>query len=304
MSADKEADLSAQRGDSFAAATVHAARWIGLVVDLQAPRTWFGPSWAYLCGVLASGGLNLQTTTLALVALGWVLVEPLLGSLAALTVEAARLWRGKQAEAPAAWHWTLPYVQPGTPGQRVLDRLARWAARGWLHWQTIEPIGVRWLLLATATLAMGWLLGGYALGVTLVALAAMLVAAAARALRVETRPVLGTLQLLLAWLVGRGAFATLDWRTLLLGALYAAAWYAWTQRPPIAWTLVVTQLATAALLVWGHAPISAAGCLLLAVPLAVQWPENANSQRAYLQHTQLFLMASLLMAAWGLGWGF
>ncbi len=302
MPDERGTPASPQRADSWTVATGQAARWIGLELDLRAPRTWFGPSWAMLGGVVASGGLTLDARSLVILAVVWLVSEPLLGSLAALSMELARARQSCALPAPAARRWSLPYVQPGSPGDRALVRLSARAARLSWNWRAVGELGPRWLLLALIVLVLGAVAGGWAMLVLGVAEVALLWVAATRPLRGEAREAVGAGHLLVAWLLGHAAYAAVDHGALLVGLAFAAIWYAWTRRPPLLRVLAVAHVLVAAVLAALRAPLAAGGVLLLAVPVFVLVPENASSQRSYLQHTQAFLMASLLLAAWGLVW--
>lgn len=295
---------SAQRPDAWTVAAGQATRWVGLELDLRAPRTWFGPSWALLAGVLSSGAMGLDLRSLVMLAVAWLASEPLLGSLSALSVEAARARRACARPPLPPRHLSLPYLQPGSPGRRLLDALAAQVARLQWNWQATEGAAARWALLASITLVLGAVAGAWAGAVLALAVLALLWVAAMRPLRGAEREALAAAHLLVAWLVGHGTFAPLDLRTLLAGVGLAVIWYAWTRRPPLLRVLAVAHLLLAGLLAAVHAPLAAGGVLLLAVPLLVLLPENESNQRSYLQHTQAFLMASSLLAAWGLVWPF
>ena len=291
-----------QRPEAWTVAAGQAARWVGLAVDLRAPRTWFGPTWALLAGILSSGALGLDARSLLLVAVAWLAGDPLLGSLVAISLDAAKARHECTRPPLAAPRWSLPYVQPGSPGQRLLDALAGRAARLQWNWQATEGGAVRWSLLAFMTLVLGAVAGAWPLLVLLVVVVGLLGVAGSRPLRSREREGLAAAHLLVAWLVGRGTFAPVDTPAFLIGVGFAAIWYAWTSRPPLLRVLAVAHVLVAGLLAALHAPLAAGGVLLLAVPLLVLLPENASNQRSYLRHTQAFLMASMLLAAWGLVW--
>ena len=293
-----------QRVDAWTAAAGQAARWIGLELDLRAPRTWFGPSWAFLGGVLSSGRAALGMHSLVLLVLAWLVIEPLLGSLLALAMQVAR-WRAeRRPEVVIPHRWKIPYARPGSPGQRALDALAAWLARCGQDWLAIEGAGERGLFLAVVALALSLAVGGQVALLVALALLALVAVAAGRPLRAEGQAAVAAGHFLVSWLVGRSAFLDLDRWALLVGLGFAVIWYAWTLRPPRAWPLAATYAFLAALLVGLHAPLPAAGMLLLAGPVFALWPEGPTSQRTYLQNTQIYLMLSLLLVAWGLTWGF
>ena len=84
MATERRVGRGAPGEDSWAGAGGQGARWIALNLELRAPHTWLGPSWALLAGALSSGNLGLEPRTLVMLAVVWLLAEPLLGSLEAL----------------------------------------------------------------------------------------------------------------------------------------------------------------------------------------------------------------------------
>jgi len=255
-------------------------------------------------GVVSSGNVPFQLRSLVILAVVWLVSEPLLGSLLAFAVEIARVRCASRAEAPAPPGWRIPYVQPASPGGRTLDRLADLVASFAADWRALGGAGARWVLLALITAVLGTVAGGWVPLLVLLSLVALACVAAGKPLRSDAREALSAGQIFVAWLVGRSAFFEPDWQALLIAAAFAAIWYAWTRRPPLAELMAATHVLLAGLLAAAHAPLSAGGVLLLAVPLFVLRPESPSTQRTYLPQTQHFLMASLLLAAWGLVWSF
>ncbi|MDI7274843.1 MAG: hypothetical protein QME94_02580, partial [Anaerolineae bacterium] len=159
-----------------------------------------------------------------------------------------------------------------------------------------------WLLLALITVILSLVAGGWVPALVALSLVALLAVAAGRPPRSEAREALGGGHFLVAWLVGRSAFADPDYHALLVGLALAVVWHAWTRRPPLVAALVAGQLLLAGLLAALQAPLLAGMLLLLMVPPLALLPEGPSSQRTYLRQTQLYLMASSLAAAWGLVW--
>lgn len=300
---ERQSEQEARSRDAWTAYSGQAARWVAVRLELRAPRTWSGPSWALLAGAVSNGYVPPHARSLLTLALAWVVGEPLLGSLLSLSAAIARRRAAVRAEgAPPAAGWRLPYIQPGSPGGRALNRLAGWAAAAATDWRATEGAGGQWVLLALVTLLLAAVAGEWVLLLAALAVAGLALVAAGRPVRSAQREMLGAGQLFLAWLIGGSVFAAPDYRTLLLAAAYSIIWYAWTQRPPRGLFLATVHLLLALSLVLARAPITAAGILLLAAPLFVLAPESPSSQRTYLPQTQVYLMASMLLAAWGLGW--
>jgi len=291
-----------QRPGRSTGAVGQAVRWVGLQVDLHVPHTWFGPSWALLAGILSSGGLGFDLRSVLFAAVAWLVSDPLLGSLLAVSLDAAKARHSCTRPPLPPARWSLPYVQAGSPGQRLLDALAARAARLKWHWEATEGGALRWLLLAFMGLVMGAVAGPGPFIVLTLAVLGLLGIAAGRPLHSEERDSLAAAHLLTAWLVGHSTFGPLDPGTVLVGLGFATIWYAWTRQPPLLRLLAVAHVLVAGLLAALRAPLAAGGVLLLAVPLVVLVPENGGRRRSYLQHTQAFLMASMLLAACGLVW--
>jgi hypothetical protein len=304
MATERRAGRGLDARDSWTATSGQFARWVALDLDLRAPRTWFGPSWALLGGVVSSGNMPLELRSLVILAVAWLACEPVLGTLLAQSLEMSRSRRERGGEAAPKGQWSMPYAQPQSPGQRAVDGLAARLARLTSGWQATEGAPERWLVLALVAVVLGAVVGGAVPLLVTVALAVLLYVTLSKPLRRDAREGLAAGQFFLAWLIGRSAFAALDYRSVLMGAAFAGIWYAWTRRPPQPVALTVTHVLLAALLAIAHAPLSAGGVLLLAGPVLVLLPEGPSNQRTYLPQSQLYLMASLLLAAWGSVWSF
>jgi len=300
MASGKRAEPSLERGEARVASAGQVARWVGLRLDLTAPRTWCGPSWALLAGVSSSGNVPLNLRSVVIVALAWLVGELLLGSLLVLSTEIPSLRQEGMIEPPPLPTWSLPYFQPGSPGQRLVASLVQLVARVDLGWRMTRGMADRWLLLALVTVVLSAVLGGWEPFLVLLGLLVFAAAAVGRPLTSDSREALAAGHCILAWLVGCCAFADLDLLTVLLALGYGLVWYGWTRRPPQASVVAALQILIAGLLVIVQAPLSACSVLLLTVPLLVLLPEGPTSQRTYLQETQTYLMASIMIAAWGL----
>ena len=299
---DQHGEPGVRRANAWTVSTGQAARWVALQLDLRAPRTWSGPSWALLAGAVSSGYVPPNARSLVILAVAWLVGEPLLGSLLGLSVGIAKARAAGRAEALSAPSWRLPYIQPDSPGGRALNRLATWAAGAAAEWRLVEGAGRQWVLLALVTLVLAAVAGGWVLPLSAFGTAALALVAMGRSRRSQERELLGTGQFLLAWLIGGSVFGDPDYRTVMLAAAFTSIWYAWTQRPPKGYLLAAVHGLLAVLLVAVQAPITAGAVLLLGVPLFVLEPESPSSQRTYLPQTQVYLMGSMLLAAWGLGW--
>jgi hypothetical protein len=102
-------------------------------LTISPARTWLklGPGWAMIAGVLSAGGFDLDGLTLLRVVSLWLLVDPLLGTLWALSGPQG-LWRQvqrAQLPPPPRRGFALPYAQPGSTAGNFslwLRRYGRW----------------------------------------------------------------------------------------------------------------------------------------------------------------------------------
>ena len=145
-------------------------RAVLLRFDAGHPLTALAPAWAGLCGLLASGGMQLDQRTLVLSALVLLLVEPLLGGLWHLLVPA----HGANAAAgngvtlpnvpvepllteptalPANPVVVLPFGRPESPASRLLSALAVSArSLGTAGWPAVSTLLGLCFALAVASL--------------------------------------------------------------------------------------------------------------------------------------------------------
>lgn len=146
-------------------------------------RTWLklGPGWAMLAGVISSGSWQLDLASVLQVVSLWLLVDPLLGTLWALSGPQG-LWRQLHpAQLPPApkYGFALPYAQPGS----VAGNFSLWVRR-YRRWWADEywpqagqgvvtfclGVGLALLLALTLGLPIFWLT---LLALLMVALAAV-----------------------------------------------------------------------------------------------------------------------------------
>jgi chlorophyll synthase len=117
------------------------------VLVLLKPVTWFPPMWAYLCGVVSAGGFaaGMDAGQIAMVALGIVLAGPIVCGMS----QAANDWCDRHVDAVNEPHRPIP-------SGRVPGRWGLWIA----------------LAMSGAALGVGWLLGPWGFGATVVAVIA------------------------------------------------------------------------------------------------------------------------------------
>jgi len=274
-------------------------------------RSWLslGPGWAALAGLLSTGQAGLNSSTVLHVVGLWVLVDPLLGTLWALSVEQG-LWRHvarAQLPAPPRMRFTLPYAQPDSlAGQMVL--LAR-RYRLWWSEQPRPELGPQ-ITTFGAALVLACLLGLtlrpalfglVVLAVVLTVIAGLTVSdlAATGGGRLQS-----LVQFLLPWLMGVILTTTPNLVVLLLALcfwiVYLGALRMSGQHHRAEWLYFGGQLAATLLLVGiGLMP----GTILLGVLLLAQlllktkFPLPAD----FLPKVQLYLIAAVIVAGLSVG---
>ncbi len=115
----------------------------GAVLELLKPITWFPPVWAFMCGVVSSGAAFSDNWTR--IALGLILAGPMVCGMS----QAANDWCDRHVDA-------INEPRRPIPSGRVPGRWGLWIALVW----------------TLGSLALGWYLGAWAFGATLVAVAA------------------------------------------------------------------------------------------------------------------------------------
>lgn len=263
------------------------------------------PTWAAICGVVASHGFGggpdqwLRLGVLALlVDAGWgTLWSSLGGTDWATPVREWRDWRigGKLP--------TLPYAQAGSRG----DRFSRWMGqfRAWWRQDLWPACGLALsaavaALLVTALLAA--LLGAEVLLLSLAAIAAVQLSAVWTGGRGTPSPGWdAAVAVFLPWLAGHAAFGALTMGSAALAAFsalaYAAAWWArslWGQV-----LLACCHIGMAAVLIGLQHPLAGAGVLMLLVPQLALAPflRRGYPLQSFVRFTRPWLMVTMVIGA-------
>jgi hypothetical protein len=281
---------------------------IRLQSRLASPRTWLGPAWAVLCGVVAAGSFEWNGEgwlRLALLILlvdgGWGTLWAALGSTDWATP--LRRWRNWRLREPVT---TPPYTLPDSPG----DRASRWLGqlRAWwrdVFWVACGPAVSAIIVALPVTLLLCTLLGTELLLLSAAALAVMQLGLAWDGGQGTVAPIWdAVIAVAFPWLAGHIGFGSLTLSSVGLALAFALAWgAAW--RAESAWGRGLTagaQLLAATLLVALQHPL-AAGCtlLLLVLQLALlPWLRRGQSASWYARHAWAWLTAAMLVAAWAL----
>ena len=109
------------------------------------PVTWFPPMWAYLCGVVSSGGS--VAASWSMVILGIVLAGPLVCGMS----QAANDWCDRHVDAVNEPHRPIPSGRiPGRWGlyvalaMTVLSLAVGWQLGPWGFWVTVAGVLAAW----------------------------------------------------------------------------------------------------------------------------------------------------------------
>jgi hypothetical protein len=284
------------------------------MVRLQARVTdltsWLGPTWAAVCGIVASGGFHWQGRDWPRLALLILLVDGGWGTLwAALggTDWATPLHRWRQSRWRHAYKntstATLPFTLPGAPG----GRLSHFLGRLQIWWREVlwPTCGSNLLTVAVAlpvTALLAALLGPELLLLSVAALAVMQLGVVWEGGREIVPPGWDALiAVALPWLAGHLTFGPITVRSAGLAALFALAWgEVWQITWPGGRALALSsQLLAMAALVALRRPLAAGTVFLLLIPQLALLPWTLAAQPAtwYVRHARPWLMVAMAVAA-------
>ena len=269
-----------------------------------ARSTWLGPAWAALCGLIASAAFSFDMPDLLIAAFVFILADwawPALWTTCVRTDWLAPIvrWRDKTHPAQSI---RLPYLQPGSPG----DRLLNWAARVGSWWQSVfSPLagasaasGLAALVIAlVVSAAIGWRALTLTLGVT-----ALTAIGTLRALRVaiDSDWLRSMVYGVLPWWLGHAAFAPLTVESAGMGVLFGLAYRAVMDasqgdRAPSLPGLVGSQIAAALVLFGGREPVAAFTIALMVVAQAAL--RTFLVKHPFARRAQVWLMVAMLTGA-------
>jgi len=289
----------------------------GGLIRLQARATdltsWLAPTWAVLCGIVASGGFSWGSEDwlklallLLLVEGGWGTLWSALGSTDWATP--LRRWRQSSPvdEGEGISLAVLPYTLPGAPG----DRLGRFLARlqGWWRdevWPTCGSALQALLVALPVTALLGALLGPELLLLSVAALALSQLGVLWDAGRGVVSPGWDALiTVAWPWLAGHAAFGPVTLPSAGLAIVFALSWgTAWSTKSNGGRVLAAGgQLLAMVLLVVLRRPIAAGGLFLLHVPqlALLPWTRTGHPAAWYVRYTRPWLMAGMAVAAFAL----
>ena len=276
----------------------------------ERPLAWLAPIWSCVCGAASSGGCRWAPADWLRLALGLLLIGPLLGTVWIAAAQAPWRYPRRQGRARAAPSASVefPYAQVGTASAALTARLARASRR----WRSAEPvIGkplAKFAIAAAFSIAVAGTLGRTCVLITVAGLAVSCLGAAlwnqgyAKVVFRIGAP------LLLAWLVGNGAFAPLSVAASATAVLFAFAVVGWRSahqnRARETWQ-ALPLLGIAGILAARGQPMLAAAVALLSTPSVLMVPllQSKAGRAVYFRAMQLPLLAASSLAALALGYG-
>lgn len=291
-------------GESHNLEAVSPSLNLGAVNALRS--TWLGPGWAALCGLVASAALTSSGLDVLIAVLVFIVADwawPAIWTTCVRTDWLASFahWAELAVSAPAR---RPPYLQPGSPGDRLLAGLARLGA--W--WRAIgaSMLGASLtsgLVASIVGLALSAAIGWRALALTL-AVFALTALGVLRALRasIDSDGLRAIVYGVLPWWLGHAAFAPPTAESAGMAILFGAVY--WTlmasgDRAPSTARLIAPQILAAIALFAGRAiwPAFIVGLAIFAqVALRTFLSEHDFARRA-----QVWLIPAMLACAIAVG---
>ena len=282
-------------------------RWLALELRPTRPLTWLGPSWAVICGAVASGGLQLRGQSALLLIFSILLGDVLLGAWRALWLQPD--WRDAMRRAAVntpAW-----YIESDDGGGNAVRRPARQLSRRFRYVRSVilpvidsEIIGMT--MIGVLALSIGVVLGQT---VVLLTIGAMGVALIEGQMNEERGAYLrAVFEIALPWLIAQTVFGYFAWLSLfyvLVFTLVYRALLGLLGGRPMRWILWnnLAQLIVALVLFASHAP-AVAGLVALGLLAQVLWQSRFRVNRdgrAYVQCVQSYILVTMLatgLALW------
>lgn len=284
-------------------------RWIALDVRPTRPLTFLGPSWAALCGVLASGGLAFRGQALLFLVLCLLLCDALLGA-----------WRALWLQSD----WRDALRRSSTVAPTWLDESQEYSAPRWMRgarrfrrrithfrqfiWPIVDSEIVGLLIVGSLALCIAIVLS-QANSVPLLLTCVIMLFSLIEG-RIGTARGAGLrsiAEIALPWMIAQTAFGSFSWVSLIFALTFTVVyrallglattrnshWIAWSNLPQV---LVVL------LLVGSKTPIGV-GLVLLGLLAQILWQVRYYADRdgqLYARHVQSYVLVAMLVASFSL----
>lgn len=282
-------------------------RWVDIHLWPGRPLAGGGPLWAALCGLVASGGLELDDGVAFTAGFALFLAGPLWGAVWWAVAEADWFtpFSSREWAEPAPWITLLPYTAPDSPVGRLSEGLGR--ARVWWRERLWPRRGDAVVGLAVAlplSLGVAFIVGRPAVVLTVavwaLATLAQVVDRGAGSPPVELQAIV---EGALPWLLGHAALRELTWPSVALAGAFALSYGAALSlaaggRRSLAWLNGGQAIAIVLLVVKGHPLPAAIAILLLLSQLYLQAYLHRDGDASwYLRRAQPFVMVIMLLPA-------
>jgi hypothetical protein len=282
-------------------------RWLDLRLWPGRPLAGGGPLWAALCGLIVSGGLELDASAVLTAGFTLFLAGPLWGGVWQAVAEAdwftpfsAREWA-----MPAPWLTLLPYTSPESPAGRLAQGLGR--VRVWWRerlWPGYGAAVVGLVVVLPLSLGVALIVGRPAVVLTVAVWAlATLAQMVDRGAGAPPSELQALAEGALPWLLGHAVLGELTWPSVALAAAFslgygAALGLAADSRRSLAWLNGGQAVAVFVLVVEGQPLGAVLVVLLLLSQLYLQaYLHRDGNALWYLRRAQPFVMAAMLLAA-------
>lgn len=256
-------------------------RWIALDVRPTRPLTWIGPSWAVICGSLASGGLAFKGQTVLFLIVALLLCDALFGAWRALWLQTD--WRDALRHAYSnAPGWLQSEIEPPTRWARVARQASlriRYIRK--VIWPIVDSEITGLFIVGALALSLAIIMGQIPFVLTMIAMAFSIVEGRIGTARGATLRALADVAF--PWLIAETALGPFNWVSLAFALLFSFIYRALlglaTNRG-LHWIALsnLSQVAIVLLLIASFMP-AGAGIALLGLLAQILWQARYRSDR-------------------------
>ncbi len=277
-------------------------RWVALDVRPTRPLTWLGPSWAVICGALASGGLAFQGHAVLSLILALLTCDALFGAWRTLWLQTD--WRDALRHAYSnAQGWLQSEIEPPTGWARVSRHASlrlRYIRK--VIWPIVDSEITGLAIVGALALCLAIIMGQIPFVLTVVAMAFSVVEGRFGIARGAWLRAFADIAF--PWLIAETALGPFTWVslafTLLFSFVYRSLMGLATTRGEH-WIALsnLSQLVIVLILVASNMP-AGAGIALLGLLAQILWQARYRSDRdgqSYARRVQSYVLVAMLMAA-------
>ena len=289
--------------DSYSSSRPVAGRLVALEFLPARPLTLLGPTWAVLCGAIASGGLLVKNQALLIIILLILLCDALLGAWRAHWLHAdwrsaiphnlarAQIWLAIPDDAAESWPVRIA---------RFLSRRIKFARS--VIWPLVDSEIIGMLVAGLLAICIAIVLGVLPTILTGMALVLALIEGQ---LEIKTGAILRAIfEITLPWLIAQSALGSLSWLSLVMVVGFTLVYVALldlsaTRKERRVILSNATQLLIVLLLIATNTP-AGAGIVALGILAQILWQVRFRVDRdgkTYAQRVQSYILVSMLVAA-------